>query len=487
MQIVQQLGGFSLGEADNLRRAMGKKKMAVMEENREYFVNGRIGPNGEIDVAGAVRNGVSPEIANRVYDLMIDFAKYAFNKSHSAAYSFVAMQTAYLKAYYPQEFMAALLSSVMGNATKVYLYIKEAQAMGIQVLSPNVNKSFKKFSVEDGRIRIGLNVIKTVGHNMVSAIVNERQANGDFTSFEDFIERMINNEEASLTKSYIEAFILSGALDGLGLKRSQMMNMYPEVFASYSDRGKSNVKGQVNMLDFMDEESVETEAPDIDEFPKMEFLKYEKEYIGVYITDHPYAEYGKMIENEINFTSLEIDENINNNKYVIMGGIVTSVKKILTKKNETMAFVTVEDNYGPIELVVFPRQYDKYKHLMIEDTPLFIKGNLQVSSQGEISVILDEAKEINNENFSKFDATNGIIGSDVNLYIQMDYQNKKLYEEVREILLESNGNNQVFVYFKDLEKMVTLKNISIDIEDEVMIEKLKHLLGENNIVIKGDK
>ncbi|WP_297376392.1 DNA polymerase III subunit alpha [uncultured Helcococcus sp.] len=485
MQIVQKLAGFSLGEADNLRRAMGKKKMEIMEENREYFVNGRVN-NGVVEIEGTSRKGIDPKIANKIYDLMIDFAKYAFNKSHSAAYSLVAMQTAYLKVYYPEEFMAALLSSVMGNASKVYLYIKEAKSMGIDILLPCVNSSYGKFSVDKGKIRIGLDAIKTVGHNIIKSIVDERKENGLFTSFENFVERMVQDDKASLTKSYLEALILSGALDSFGLKRSQMMRIYPNVYESYLDRGKNNLLGQEDIFSMLDESSKNFDIPDIDEFPKREFLNYEKEYLGVYITDHPYSEYGELVKSLVNFTSLDLmDENKNlDNKYVVFGGLVTSVKKIITRKNQAMAFLEMEDDYGTIEVVVFPNYYEKFKSLMLEDKALLIKGRLQISDDKNPSIILNEVTEINKENFSKSSQTNGIMEDDTNLYLKLLSNDKEKYKKVKNVLLAYKGENEVFVYFEDLKNMYSLKSIQVNLKDKSLLSELENLLGKDNIVIK---
>lgn len=487
MQIVQKLGGFSLGEADNLRRAMGKKKMSIMEANRDYFVNGRI-VDGKIEVAGAVRNGVSADIANKIYDLMIDFAKYAFNKSHSAAYSFVAMQTAYLKRYYPEEFMAALLSSVMGNPTKVYLYIKEAQAMGIEVLLPNVNTSYKKFSVEDGKIRIGLNAIKTVGYNMVDSLIDERSENGQYKSFEDFVERNVVNGKTNLTKSYIEAFILSGSLDGLGLKRSQMMTMYPQVYDLYATKGKKNIAGQEDIFSMFSESTFAIQAPDIEEFESKEFLKYEKEYLGVYISSHPYEQYGKIVENVVNFNSLDLEgEEDLESKQVVFGGIIISSKLIITKKNETMAFINLEDNFGSIEVVVFPRPYKMYKDLIKVDTPILVQGSLQVSASDNVSVIMNTAKEINSKNFFKSEETSGIISSGLKLYIKLNYVDKVKYEKVKETLLDHKGKTQVYIYFEDINKMVLLNSITVDINDDTLIDVLKNQVGNDGVIIKEEE
>lgn len=483
MQIVQKLAGFSLGEADNLRRAMGKKKMSVMEENREYFINGKE-ENGKIVLQGCVRNGIDAKIANQIYDLMIDFAKYAFNKSHSAAYSFIAMQTAWLKTYYPEEFMAALLSSVMGNASKVYLYIKEAKNMGLDVLPPSVNSSYKKFSVENGKIRMGLSSIKTVGSNLVDAIVGERR-NSIFESFEDFIERLVNNKSANMNKSAAEALILSGAMDCFGLKRSQMYEIYQSVIESYSSIGKNNLLGQEDMFSMTNDSASSISIPNIDEFPAREFLKNEKEYLGVYITDHPYASYEEIVRNNVNFTTLDIFENtVLSNKFVIFGGIITGVKKIITKKNDEMAFLTLEDIYGSIEAVVFPNVYIKNKQILFEDKAVLINGTLQFSDAESPNIIINSIYEIKKENYSQNLNNSGIIYKDKSLFLRMRTYNRDLYVEIRRILTSNKGDSEVIIYFADTQKSVKLNNISVDLKNKEMINQLRELIGIDNIVIK---
>lgn len=481
MQIVQKLGGFSLGEADNLRRAMGKKKMQIMEENRNYFVHGKE-VDGEVVLRGAVRNGVSPEVANKIYDLMIDFAKYAFNKSHSAAYSFVAMQTAYLKKYYPQEFMAALLSSVMGDTAKVYLYIKEAKTMGIEVLGPNVNNSYKKFSVEDGKIRVGLNAIKTVGHNIVQAIVDEREANGKFTSFENFVDRMTSTE-TTITKSYLEALILAGALDNLGLKRTQMIHMHLDLIARYT-KGANKISGQEDIFSMLGDEQGEIEAPDVPEYEKKTMLNYEKEYLGIYISDHPFSDYEKLIDGYTNFNTLDLvqDENISS-KPVVFGGMITSMNSIITRKKEAMAFLTIEDKYGSIEAILFPRAYAKYRQKLKDDLPVLIKGNLQVENDENPSIIINDLQVINIENLSKNTQINDIIIGGKELYLKMNYSDKEIYNKTKEILEKSSGESAVLIYFEDIDKMVTMK-VKADIKSEKLIKELKETLGEENVLIK---
>lgn len=482
MQIVQKLGGFSLGEADNLRRAMGKKKMDVMEENREYFVNGKV-VDGEVILPGCVRNGISSDIANKIYDLMIDFAKYAFNKSHSAAYSLIAMQTAWLKRYYPNEFMAALLSSVMGDASKVYLYISEAKNLGLEILPPSVNSSFKKFSVEDGKIRMGLSVIKTVGHNLVSSIIRQRE-DDTFKSFEDFIEKMVASE-TSINKKACEALILSGALDCFGLKRSQMFEVYSDIIDSYNKSGKTNILGQEDIFSFIEDNNSVGNIPDIPEFSKKDFLKYEKEYLGVYITDHPFSSYVQMAKSRINFTTLDLlNKETLKEKAVTFGGIITSVNKIITRKNQEMAFITAEDLTGSIELIAFPETYSKFKHLLIEDIPIFVNGSLQIQSEDNVNIIIRNICEINEQNFSQNSNSSGIIENGLVLYLQMMTYDDELYSKLKQEIANNPGENEVVVFLADTRASSRMNGMRVNLNNQDFINKLKTLLNSDNVIIK---
>lgn len=484
MQIVQKLGGFSLGEADNLRRAMGKKKMAIMEENRKYFVYGRLN-NSKIEVPGAIRNGVDEKTANKIYDLMIDFAKYAFNKSHSVAYSFVAMQTAWLKTYYPNEFMASLLSSVMGNLKKVYLYIEEARRMGIEILIPSVNNSYSNFSVEEnGKIRVGLKVIKNVGNNVAEEIVKEREK-GKFKNFEDFVSRMTNREHTNIIKSSLEALILSGAMDGLGLNRSQMMEIYLDVLTKNGKKNNKIIEGQEDLFYLLsDENNSNLNIPDIPEFEKKQILAYEKEFLGSYISDHPYKEYSEIVKDKVNFTTLNLIERENLQEgYITCGGIISSIKEIITKKNEKMAFIKIEDTYGVIDLIAFSNIYSQNRELFIEDNPVLISGKLQLSDEESPNIVISKIEKIINKKISKNTKFNAIIDYDKNIYIKMNYNDKEKYNHIKNIFLNHKGESIVYIYFEDIKKMVSLSNIKVNI-NEKLLSDLKTLLSDDCIVIE---
>lgn len=502
MQIVQHLAGFSLGEADNLRRAMGKKKMSVMEENRKYFVYGRLDENGDIAVPGCVRNGVNEEIANKIYDLMVDFAKYAFNKSHSVAYSFVAMQTAWLKVYYPTEFMAALLSSIMGDTAKVQLYIKESKKIGIEILAPSVNKSYRKFSVEDNCIRMGLSAVKNVGYQVINTIVEERKS-GSFDNLRDMIERLYKHENHGVNKKAIESLILSGAMDDLGLYRSQMMRMYMDIIDSTNNSSRKNLAGQTNMFQMMAEDSNEgIEAPDIEEFSKKDILRYEKEYVGIYISDHPFKEYEELVSDKVDYTTLDLVEKSDletlDGARVSMAGIITKLRQHLTKNNKIMCFMTVEDLYGEMEIVVFPEAYQKYREYIAEDMPIYFYGQLQISDVDAPKMILDKLIPIEDGDLPKFGNGNFIKkDSDVNsklnrrindreseeiLYLKLENGDK--YSKLREILIKYPGKTKVVVYFSDKKVSRMLKKeLFVNLYDNDLLDRLIDFLGKDSVKI----
>lgn len=511
MQIVQKLAGFSLGEADNLRRAMGKKKMAVMEENRKYFVDGKVDSQGNIIVAGCKRNGVDEATANKIYDLMIDFAKYAFNKSHSAAYSFVAMQTAWLKAYYPTEYFAALLSSVMGDTSKIQLYIKETKKLGIEIIKPSINKSFKKFSVEGNSIRMGLSAIKNVGYQIIDSLVTER-VNGPYVNMKEMFERLLRYENHGLNKKSIEALILSGAMDDLGLYRSQMLYMYSVLIDSVISSAKRNLAGQTDMFKMISntEDPVET-APAVDEFQKKELLNYEKEYLGIYMTDHPFNHYNKIASRFVDMTTLDfIDLGDNADKLdgrrVIMAGIINKTKEYLTKNSKMMNFMTIEDLYGELEVIVFPDVYKKFRGIIKEDEAVYVYGQLQISDVDDAKMILqnldiieqttgpdfntsaerlknfkrvsDEFDNVNKETKRDFIDNEGQV-----LYLRLE--NQAFYSKIREILIKYPGEAKVIVYFNDLNIARTLKkDLYVSFENHKIMEELFTILGRHNVKIK---
>ena len=474
MQIVQQLGGFSLGEADNLRRAMSKKKMDIMEANREIFVNGKVDEDGEVIIPGCIRNGVSERAANKIYDEMISFAKYAFNKSHSAAYSLVAVQTAYLKHYFPEEYMANLISSVMDSASKLYLYVSEAKSMGIEVIAPDVNLSFQKFFAKDGKIIFGLSGIKNLGINFINAIISSRQKDGEFSNFKDFLERVEAYDSRALNKKGLESLIKAGAFDSMGYARSKLMAVYEKVMATVHEGQKVNVKGQMNLLDMASEANEnpteDITFPDISEYPKKVKLSLEKDVLGFYISDHPLSEANDKLKNTITFRTNYKDELTDpeiarlDNKFVTMAGIITGKSEIMTKKRSLMAFANIEDLHGSIEMVIFPETYKKYRNLIEDDNVVLVKGKLQVDDE-DIKLLCQEFIDIDSLDLRT-------------LYLKTKYNE---YNNLRGVLKEYSGKTPVVVYFEDRNKSFKLdERLWVDTSDQ-NIEKLEQFLGKENV------
>ena len=472
MQIVQKLAGFSLGEADNLRRAMSKKKMSVMEANREIFVHGKKNQNGEYEVIGCVNNGISEINANKIYDEMISFAKYAFNKSHSAAYSLVAIQTAFLKYYFKEEYMANLLTSIMGNSSKVYLYISEAKRLGIKIVPPNINKSKRRFVANENEIVFGLSAIKNVGENLIDLIVNLRKEK-NFKSFKDFLERIEANDPTVLNKKALESLIKAGVFDCLGYKRSELMAVHETALQSIHDNEKVNLKGQMNLLDLnQNKEEIidDIKFPPVNEYKNKQKLKLEKEVLGFYISDHPLNSLGNNLKNYVNFTTeilselRPVDLDKFDNKSVRMAGIITNKSETMTKKSTLMAFCSLEDMSGSIEMIIFPNIYKDVKNIIENDTLVMVSGNLQ-SSDDELKLIVSNIKEIDENSFK-------------NLYIKMEYVR---YNKIRKDLMSNHGSTPVIIYFSDKKKTVKLdKSLWIDQNSDI-INYLKLKLGKDNV------
>ena len=404
MQIVRDLAGYSLGRADLVRRAMGKKKLDVMAKEREIFINGQVDEEGNVIVPGCVRNGIDEASANKIFDEMAEFAKYAFNKSHAAAYAVVSYQTAYLKAYYPEEFMAATLNSFLGNLDKVPYYIEECKRLNIEILRPNINHSDTKFTVDDGKIRFGLGSIKNVGIAAVNALVEERRKNGEYKSFTDFCERI---QEEAVNKKCIESLIKAGAFDEFEQTRSTLMASFEEIIDSISDSSKKNFKGQVSMFDLGS--SNEEEENDLEklkytyhtlkEYSDKELLSMEKEMLGIYISGHPLAELKDQIEAQTNISTLKIREGLEeleqtgnlpfrDGQNVKFAGIINSIKKKYTKNNKIMAFVNIEDLYGNMEVIVFENAYQTAGASLMEENIVLVEGRLSIREEDENVTII---------------------------------------------------------------------------------------------------
>ena len=393
MQIVRELGGYTMGRSDLVRRAMSKKKQSVMEKERANFIYG----NEEEGVPGCVSKGISEQIAGGIYDDMMDFAKYAFNKSHAACYAVVALQTAWLKFYYPVEFMAALMTSVIDNPKKVSEYIMTCRSMGIELLPPDVNQGQSGFSVTDGKVRYALTAIKSVGRPVIDAMVEERKERGAFTNLKDFITRMGDRE---INRRTIENFIKAGALDGLGGTRKQFMSVYVQIVDHIIKDKKSNLAGQMSLFDIADEsqkEEFDIRMPDVGEYTKEMRLAFEKEVLGIYLSGHPLEEYQELWQKYVtnNTNDFALDEETGgvraeDQATAVVGGLIADKTIKYTKNNQVMAFLTLEDLVGSVEIVVFPRDYEKYGQLLNEDAKIFIKGRISVEEDKDAKVICEQ-------------------------------------------------------------------------------------------------
>jgi DNA polymerase-3 subunit alpha len=472
MQIVRDLAGYTMGRSDLVRRAMSKKKTSVMEKERQNFVYG----NRSEDVAGCISNGIDEKTANHIYDEMIDFAKYAFNKSHAAAYAVVSYQTAFLKYYYPQEFMAALLTSVMDNVSKVSEYILSCRQMGISILPPDINEGESGFSVSGGSIRYGLSAIKSVGKSVVELIVAEREQNGAFHDLEDFIDRMSNKE---VNKRTLENFIKSGALDTLPGTRKQKLLIAPELLEQRAKERKNTMEGQMTLFDIAGEEEkshFQVTFPDVGEFIKEDLLAFEKETLGIYLSGHPMEAYEATWRNNITATTIDfiVDEEtgkagVPDGSYVTIGGMITGKTVKTTRNNKMMAFIILEDLAGSVEVIVFPKDYESKRELFVEDSKVFI--------QGRVSVGEDPVGKLICERVTTFAA--------LPKELWLKFPDKESYMAVeREILndlKESEGDDSVIIYLeKERARKVLPANRNVNAGDG-LLDALVKKLGEKNV------
>lgn len=387
MQIVRDLGGYTYGRSDLVRRAMGKKKMEVMQEERNNFIYGKTDENGNVEIAGCIRNGIPEEAGHRIFDDMVKFAEYAFNKSHAAAYAVLAYETAYLKTYYPAEFMAALMTSVMGEASQIAKYIRNCNEMGIKVLPPDINRSGKKFTVSDGKIRFGLLAVKNVGEGMIDEVIKAREEKGDFRDFFDFIN---NVDIHQINKKAVESLIKAGAFDSLGASRAQLLAVYEKQIEAAQNTAKKNIEGQLSLFqDFsgsIGNVMGDRVLPPVNEFPPEMLLSMEKEMLGLYITGHPLEQYRNAIE-RVSSTNTEIlahgedTGEIYDGMQVVIAGMITSKKTLITKTNKRMGFIQLEDFYGSVEVIVFQNRYEEAAPLFDSDQPVVVKGRLSMKEE----------------------------------------------------------------------------------------------------------
>lgn len=493
MQIVRDLGGYSYGRSDLVRRAMSKKKMEVMLEEKEYFIHGKTDEAGNIEIAGCVRNGIPEDIAEEIFNQMVSFAEYAFNKSHAAAYAVLAYETGYLKVHYPVEFMAALMTSVMGDVNSISKYMRNCTEMGIEVLPPDVNESYKKFSVSDGKIRFGLLGVKNVGENVIDAIVEARETKGKPSNIFQFIE---NLDIHKINKKAIESLIKAGALDCFDENRAAHISVYESLMESAQNNARRNLEGQLSLFqtnaEAMEESSFGKELPDVKNFGKDMLMAQEKEMLGVYLTDHPLREYEKEIEKISTVTAqdladvLDSEEQGEEHSFVrdgmqaVMAGIITGKKNLVTKNNKMMAFVNLEDLYGTVEVVVFPNVYERFGGVVSEDAIVSITGSLNFK-EGEMPKLLAEKivdlkslREIRDE--ASADTPEGIVKIKLPGRAQ---DSKAILEKIKNVMTAHGGRYQAIIYLPEGGSFRTEKNLWVN-PDSSFREKIISIVGEEN-------
>ena len=475
MQIVMKLAGYDLGRSDLVRRAMSKKKADVMAKEREYFVYG----NKELNVPGCIARGIDERIANKIFDDMTDFAKYAFNKSHAAAYTIVSYQTAWLKYYYPVEFMAALMTSVIDNPSKVAEYIMECRKMNIKILPPDINEGERDFSVSGGNIRYALSAIKSVGRGVIDNIVKERKENGPFISLKDFIERLSGKE---VNKRTIESFVKSGAMDGLHATRRQLMMVYVQVMDQVNQERKKSMTGQMTLFDFVsDEDKAEFDVhyPNVGEYDKELKLAFEKEVLGIYISGHPLEEYEKFLTKNVTAVTTDFyldddtgESRVRDNQNVIIGGMITSKTVKVTRNNKLMAFLTLEDLVGTVEVVVFPQDYEKHQKYLTEEQKVYIRGRVSASEDQQAKLVCERIipfDEIPKEIWIKFDSKD-------------DYMQRE--QELYRMLEMESGIDRIVIYCAREKAVKKLENRYAVHGDDRMLQILRSAFGEENVKLQ---
>lgn len=474
MQIVRDLAGYTWGRSDLVRRAMSKKKGKVMEQERKNFVYG----NPEENVPGCIARGIDEKVANKIYDNMIDFAKYAFNKSHAAAYAVVAYQTAYLKYYYPVEFMAALMTSVLDNTSKVSEYIYTCRQMGIAILPPDINEGEGGFSVSGQAIRYGLSAIKSIGRPVIDAIVEERKIRGPFTTLKDFITRLSGRE---VNKRTIENFIKAGALDGLEGNRRQKMMIYGSLLDALNQEKKTTMAGQMTLFDIAPEEDkaeYEIKLPNVEEYDKEVLLGFEKEVLGIYISGHPLEEYMERLKKNTNAvtTDFVLDEEtgtlkVSDGAKVCIGGMITDKVIKYTKSNKAMAFITLEDLVGTVEIIIFPKDYERYAKYLENDAKVFVEGRVTAEEDRNGKLICEKIisfDEVKRELWLKFPSKSDFEEKEGALYGKM---------------MDADGSEHVVIYLaaeKQMKRLPENRNVAITKE---LLEELGNFLGKDNVKV----
>ena len=472
MQIVQQLAGYTMGQADNIRRAMSKKKQYVIDAERQSFVYG----DSERGIRGCVANGIDEKAANSIYDSMVDFAKYAFNKSHAAAYAVISVQTAWLKFYYPVEFMAALMTSVIDNSAKAAEYLLHCKELGISVLPPDINVGQGEFTAEGNAVRYGLYAIKSLGRPVIDSIIGERKKGGSYRTLQDFIERTVQRD---INKRAIENLIKAG--DGLDGNRHQMSIVYTSIVDDVVRRKKTGLEGQMSLFDFVGEEDkkdYEVHYPNVEEFPKEVLLGFEKEVLGIYLSGHPLEDYlGKMKKNvTANAADFVREEEsgtirVTDNMHVVVGGMIAAKTVKYTRNNQAMAFLTVEDLTGSVEIIVFPKDYERYNRFLNDEEKIFVVGHATVEEEQDGKVIC--------ERIVPFDDTRKELW--LQFPTKSDFSEKE--QQVYDILRDSDGNDEVVIYISDVKAFKRLPRNRAVGTNSVLLARLTEFLGEKNVKV----
>lgn len=486
MEIVRKLGGYSLGRSDMVRRAMSKKKHSVMEQERKNFIYGIVDEEGNVEVPGCLRNGISEKAANDIFDSMMDFASYAFNKSHAAAYAVVGYQTAYLMHYYPVETIAAMLNSMMGSSEKAAHYINFAESQGIQVLPPNINESYSKFTVQDDKIRFGLAAIKNVGMNVVDSIVEARDSKGKFESITDFINKI---DLSAINKRAVESLIKAGALDDFKIFRSKLLAVHEKLMDSMASERKRNIDGQISLFGLTEDEDFkapEVMYPNIKEFAKNNLLAMEKEMTGLYLSGHPLDEYAKSLKVMTSTTIQKIydckeahNEGIDHEEYsihdedkVVVGGIITEVTQKVTRNNQIMAFIKIEDLSATIEVIVFPKTLDRVRNLIATDAFVIIKGRVSMKEDEAVKIICETMEPLEKVDSSK-------------VYVRVDNLDMARATKLKlmEICNEYAGNTPLYVFTANDRKNYRMpRNMWVNLSSDIFLE-LEKVFGEGNVKI----
>ncbi|SHJ94945.1 DNA polymerase III catalytic subunit, DnaE type [Hathewaya proteolytica DSM 3090] len=489
MQVVRDLAGYSMGRSDLVRRAMSKKKHKVMEEERHNFIHGIVDENGKVEVEGCLRRGISEDVANAIYDSLMDFASYGFNKAHAAAYAIVAYETAYLIRYYPVEYTAAILNSVMGNSEKVSFYIRYAESAGIQVLTPDINKSYAKFTVENGCIRFGLASVKNVGINVINEIVKSRNEKGDFIDFLDFCNKIDGNY---INKRVVESLIKVGAFDRFQIHRSQLLMVYEKILDGIITSKRKNIEGQISLFDSPSEEmaSVSFEYPKINEFEKKYLLAMEKEMSGIYLSGHPLDEYEEtlnvlhvtplsnivsreeQLDEEDNLESVVMNKKVNlaDGETVVIAGLISTVKRLTTKKNDFMAFINVEDLEESVECIVFPKILSQFNNLIEEDNLVVIRGRISYKDE-ETKILCEHIEQLYKIGDEKIYAL-----------LEDEPEVRKITDLIKKNIDKFKGRTPVYLCTKDRKTFLIDREYWVNGEMEVL-KFLKEHCGEENVKV----